>query len=83
MALVEGLVRKIWQEALDVQITNPIPQMTYRKAMKLFASDKPDLRVMEDANFQPSDLTSAFSTKEGPQVPPDIASIVLHEVVIR
>jgi aspartyl-tRNA synthetase len=43
MQLCEGLVRRMWQEVLDVEVP-PIPRMAYDEALNRFGSDRPDLR---------------------------------------
>jgi aspartyl-tRNA synthetase len=45
MALMEGLIRHIFQTVADVSLTDPFPRMTYAEAMRRYASDKPDLRI--------------------------------------
>ncbi len=45
MALTEELMRTVFSEALDVDLPNPFPRISYREAMARFGSDKPDLRV--------------------------------------
>jgi aspartyl-tRNA synthetase len=44
-ALMEPLVRTMFKEALDVELADPFPIMTYADAMDKYGSDKPDLRV--------------------------------------
>jgi aspartyl-tRNA synthetase len=44
-ALMEGLVRAMFREALSVELPDPFPIMTYADAMRDYGSDKPDLRV--------------------------------------
>lgn len=44
MNLIEGLLIKVFKNILQVEITAPIPCMTYAEAMRRFGSDKPDLR---------------------------------------
>ncbi|MGC2165632.1 MAG: aspartate--tRNA ligase [Gallionella sp.] len=44
-ALMEELIRSIFKEALDVDLPNPFPRMSYTEAMARYGSDKPDLRV--------------------------------------
>jgi len=44
-ALTEELIRTVFKEALDVDLPNPFPRMTYKEAMARFGSDKPDMRV--------------------------------------
>jgi aspartyl-tRNA synthetase len=45
MALMEGLIRQLFQVVLGVALPNPFPRMSYAEAMRRFGSDKPDLRV--------------------------------------
>src|SRR5215212_2319675 len=42
--VIEGLVRTIWKEVLNVEVPNPIPHMQYDEAMGEYGSDRPDLR---------------------------------------
>ena len=44
-ALMEGLVRHLFKQVLNVDLPNPLPTMTYAEAMRRYGSDKPDLRV--------------------------------------
>src|ERR1700678_2859519 len=44
-ALMEGLVRHLFKQVLEVDLPNPLPRMTYADAMGRYGSDKPDLRV--------------------------------------
>ena len=44
IALNEGLLEKIFREALGVQISLPLPRITYKEAMERYGSDKPDTR---------------------------------------
>ena len=44
-ALMEEMIREIFQETLNVDLPNPFPRMTYAEAMARYGSDKPDLRV--------------------------------------
>jgi len=43
MNCVEGLVRRVWKDVLDVDVPE-IQRMTYAEAMARFGSDRPDLR---------------------------------------
>lgn len=56
-ALMEELIRTVFKEALDVDLPNPFPRMTYAEAMDRFGSDKPDLRVTLEIN----DVTDAMA----------------------
>ena len=40
----ERLLAKIFKEAIGVEVSLPIPRMTWQEAMDRFGSDKPDLR---------------------------------------
>ncbi len=43
--LIEQLIRYVFKDAIDVDLPDPFPRMTYAEAMSRFGSDKPDLRV--------------------------------------
>ena len=45
MALMEGLVRHLFQDVLGTALPDPFPRMSYAQAMSRFGSDKPDLRI--------------------------------------
>lgn len=42
--LIEGLLKRLWKNVLDVEIETPFPRLTYREAMNRFGIDKPDTR---------------------------------------
>ncbi|WP_028658646.1 aspartate--tRNA ligase [Nocardioides insulae] len=44
IALMEDVLAQMWQ-LIGVEIPRPIPRMTYADAMRLYGSDKPDLRM--------------------------------------
>jgi len=44
MAVVEGCVRRIFKDALDIEIPLPLPRMTEHEAMERFGIDRPDTR---------------------------------------
>ncbi len=44
-ALMEEMIREVFQEALGEELPNPFPRMTHAEAMRRYGSDKPDLRV--------------------------------------
>ncbi len=41
----ENMIRGVFKDVLDVDLANPFPVMSYADAMRLYGSDKPDLRV--------------------------------------
>jgi len=43
--LMEGLVRHLFKQVLNVDLPDPMPRMSYAEAMRRYGSDKPDLRV--------------------------------------
>jgi aspartyl-tRNA synthetase len=45
MKLMEGLLRHLFSEVLQVSLPEPLPVMTYAEAMRRYGSDKPDLRI--------------------------------------
>lgn len=44
MSISEGFLKKVFKEVLNVDITLPLPRISYSDAMKRFGSDKPDTR---------------------------------------
>jgi aspartyl-tRNA synthetase len=58
--LMEEMIRTVFDEVLGIKLPNPFPVMTYGDAMRLYGSDKPDLRV----NLQLTDLTDAMGDVE-------------------
>ena len=59
-ALMEGLVRTMFQETIGVDLVDPFPVMTYADAMRDYGSDKPDLRVL----LKLTELTDLMRTVE-------------------
>lgn len=44
-AIMENLIRELFQELLGVSLPSEFPRMTYAEAMERYGSDKPDLRI--------------------------------------
>jgi len=44
LEIMEGLIKKIFQNTIGYEVKLPLRQMTYREAMERFGSDKPDTR---------------------------------------
>ena len=44
MSISEGFLKKVFKEVLNVNITLPLPRISYSDAMERFGSDKPDTR---------------------------------------
>jgi aspartyl-tRNA synthetase len=58
--LMEGLIRAVFKEVLDVGLPDPFPVMTYAEVMARYGSDKPDLRV----SLEFTELTDLMKTAE-------------------
>ncbi|MBA2552258.1 MAG: aspartate--tRNA ligase [Geodermatophilaceae bacterium] len=56
----EAVVASLWRDLLDVEVTLPIPRMTYAEAMRRYGSDRPDLRL----SLELVDLTAYFAGTE-------------------
>ncbi len=59
-ALVEGLLKILWKEVIDVDIETPFPRLSYKEAMNRFGIDKPDTRF----GFELVDLSDVFKDSE-------------------
>jgi aspartyl-tRNA synthetase len=55
--LMEGLVRHVFKQAIDVDLP-PFPRLTHAEAVSRFGSDKPDLRV----SLELTELTEAVKS---------------------
>ena len=67
MAIVEEMFRLVFKEAMNVDLPNPFPRMTYAEAMQRFGSDKPDLRVtLELVDVTDAVTDVAFKVFSGP-----------------
>ena len=44
MAMTEGLMARIFNEVMDIEIPEKFPRLTWHEAMERFGSDKPDTR---------------------------------------
>ena len=58
--LVEGLLARVFKEAVGVEIPTPFPRMTYAEAMNRFGSDKPDTRF----GIELTELTEIFTASQ-------------------
>jgi len=56
-ALVEGMLKSVWDQEMGTNLESAFPRLTYQEAMSRFGSDKPDLRF----DFEIIDLTEAVT----------------------
>jgi aspartyl-tRNA synthetase len=60
ISIIEGLLRDIWKQILNVEIPNPVPHIEYDEAVTKYGSDRPDLRW----GMQLHDITDLAHTTE-------------------
>jgi len=64
--LVEGMMKRIWKDTLNVDIATPFPRMPYEEAMNRYGVDKPDTRYgLEMVDFTEDFRTSSFKVFAG------------------
>ena len=44
IGIIEGMMREIFHEVLNVEVSLPLPRIEFQEAMDRFGSDKPDMR---------------------------------------
>jgi aspartyl-tRNA synthetase len=65
--IIENLIRYVFKDAIDVDLPDPFPRMSYAEAMRRFGSDKPDLRVtLELIDVTDAVADVAFKVFSGP-----------------
>src|SRR5437879_2072438 len=64
--LVEGLLKRIWKTALNLEVPTPFPRLTFQEAINRYGIDKPDTRFgMELADFTEEFRASTFKVFSG------------------
>jgi aspartyl-tRNA synthetase len=64
--LVEGLLKRIWKTALNIDVPTPFKRLSYREAIDRYGIDKPDTRFgMELADFTEEFRGSKFKIFSG------------------
>ena len=58
--MMEQMIRVVFDEVLSVKLPQPFPVITYADAMRLYGSDKPDLRI----DLELTDLTDVMRDVE-------------------
>mgnify|MGYP000845785286 FL=1 len=56
--IFEPMIRTVFKQVMDVDLPDPFPTMSFAEAMRLYGSDKPDLRV----KLQFTELTDVMKT---------------------
>src|SRR5579862_5733188 len=65
-ALIEGLLKRIWKTALNVDLVTPFKRMPFKEAIDRYGIDKPDTRFgMEIQDFTAEFRSSTFKVFSG------------------
>jgi aspartyl-tRNA synthetase len=65
-ALIEGLLKRIWKTALDMDIPTPFKRISFEEALNRYGIDKPDTRFgMELVDFTEDFRASTFKVFSG------------------
>ncbi len=64
--LIEGLLKRIWKTALNIEVPTPFKRLTFKEAIDRYGIDKPDTRFgMELADLTEEFRGSAFKVFSG------------------
>ena len=58
--LIEGLLKRIWKTALDIDVPTPFPRIPFEEVMNRWGIDKPDTRF----DMEIVDMTDDFASSE-------------------
>jgi aspartyl-tRNA synthetase len=65
-ALIEGMMKRVWKDVLNINIPTPFQRMPYQEAMNSYGVDKPDLRFgMKIQDFSETFAKSDFKVFAG------------------
>jgi aspartyl-tRNA synthetase len=65
-SLIEGLLKRIWKKALDIDLQTPFKRMAFQEAINRYGIDKPDTRFgMEIQDFTEEFRASGFKVFSG------------------
>jgi len=65
-ALIEGLLKRVWKTALNLDIPTPFKRISFEEALNRYGIDKPDTRFgMELVDFTEEFRTSTFKVFSG------------------
>jgi aspartyl-tRNA synthetase len=64
--LIEGLLKKVWKTALNIDVPTPFKRISFEEALNRYGIDKPDTRfAMELVDFTEEFKTSTFKVFSG------------------
>ncbi len=58
--LIEGLLKRIWKTALDIDVDTPFPRISFQEVMNRWGIDKPDTRF----EMEIVDMTDDFASSD-------------------
>ncbi len=65
-ALIEGLLKRVWKTAFNMEIPTPFKRMSFEEALNRFGADKPDTRfALEIVDFTEEFRASSFKVFSG------------------
>src|SRR5215469_5228950 len=65
-ALIEGLIKRVWKTALNIDIPTPFKRISFEEALNRYGIDKPDTRFgMELVDFTEEFKSSSFKVFSG------------------
>ncbi len=78
-AVIEGLLKRLWKEVLNIDIPTPFPRLDFYESMSKYGNDKPDLRF----GMQHIELTELVKKHGAAGGVPMLTDAIEHHGIVK